>query len=93
MKQQSVIIHTSRLEMTPTLGDLLSKSCAHKSIATFYVFVKKYDVLKCCSLKDLSSSYVSCKTVYRWVKTNCCFVSDMIHSKAVVTTGKKTTVT
>lgn len=52
-------------------------------------FRKKYDVLKCCCLKDLSSSYVSCKTEHRWVKTNCCFVSDMIQNKAVVTTGKK----
>ena len=43
----------------------------------FLYFRKLHDVFKCCAVKNLSIFYVSCKTVYLWVKTNCCFVSKM----------------
>jgi hypothetical protein len=45
-------------------------------------FRKKHDMLKRWSANELSKFLsVSCKIVYRQVTTNCCFMSDLFHTK------------
>jgi hypothetical protein len=51
--------------------------CIHKRA---HIFVKKHDMLKCWSVNELFFS-VSCKAVYRQVRINCCFMSDLFHLK------------
>ena len=57
---------------------LLLKCCVRtKKIAYSYVSLKHY-VLRCLSVRHLSSCFLSpVKLVYRWVTTNCCSTSDI----------------
>jgi hypothetical protein len=43
----------------------------------YFLKKKKHNVLKCWCFKDLPSFSVSSKTVYRCVRTYCCFMSDL----------------
>jgi hypothetical protein len=93
MKQQFVITYTICQTEMPILLDswvtnipfcqnpLSTKNCFSlyfcKNILCFSFSL--LSVLKCWSIKDLSSSYVYCETVHQWVTTNCCLMSITVN--------------
>jgi hypothetical protein len=82
MKQQFVVIRTNRQTEIPALLDGLQAYLLlvlHPQKRSH--FLKKHDMLKCCSFNELSCFSVFFKVVYRPVTTNWCFMSDLFHLK------------
>ena len=78
MKQQFVINHT----IPALLGSCVKNTTSGKILcpqesSLFLYFRQNKRGSNFGLLRIYEVFYVSCKTVYRWVTTNCCFISDI----------------
>ena len=83
MKRQFVVTHTIRQTEIPTLLDSWVTNtpsvkilCRQKNFLSLY-FRKNITCLIIGLLRIGQDFSVSCNTVYRWGRTNCCFMSDI----------------
>jgi len=77
VKQQFLVTHTIRQTKIGLRTHLLSKCCVHSKTAC-----RKSITCLSVGLLQIGQTFsVSCKTVYRWFTTNCCFMSDISPSK------------
>jgi len=64
MKQQCVVTHSVfQIEIRALLDSWVTNTPFVKEIASSYIFLKKHNMPKPWSIKDLSSFSISCKTV------------------------------
>jgi hypothetical protein len=85
MKQQFVVIHTIPQTEIPALLDSWVtntpsvKCCVHKKIAFSLHFSKSITCLHVSLLRICKVFSLTCKSVYLWVTTNCCFMSNVLY--------------
>jgi hypothetical protein len=85
MKQQFIVTHTIRqIEIFALLDSWVTSTPSVKTLCPrktrFSLYFRQHITHLIVGVLVMCQTFsVSCKIVYRWVTTNCCFMSDIVH--------------